>query len=132
MPSFKILTPDRYILHTYTGKEKRKRKRKTHTLITTAINTENLHKAGGREQTHRPWRKWRNLLSQLPRQTTKQTPATQGPKPSTLSLSFSLSLSLPNLRLHIPSFLYLSCSRLSLCYSLRPLPGLFSFEASRM
>jgi len=36
MPSFKILIPDRYILHTSPGKEKEKE----NTLITTAINTE--------------------------------------------------------------------------------------------
>jgi hypothetical protein len=92
MPSFKILTPDRYILHTYTGKEKE------NTLITTAINTENLHKAGGREQTHRLGESGETYCrSCQAKQQNKRQP--------NQVLSLSLSLSPPNLRLHIPSFL---------------------------
>jgi hypothetical protein len=97
MPSFKILTPDWSILHTSsTGKEKEKEK----TLITTAINTESAqsrragtdHRLGESGETY-------CRSCQGKQQNKRQPPRAQ------TKFSLSLSLSLPDLRLHIPTFL---------------------------
>ncbi len=128
MPSFKILTLDRYILHNLYRKRKRKRKH-TNNNSNKYRKSAQSRRAGTDHRHGESGETYCRSCCQGKQQNKRQPP--QGPN-QVLSLSPSLSLSLPNLRLHIPSFLFLSCSRLSLCYSRRPLPGLLSFEASRM